>query len=83
MFDSIIWNMYNKEEAFLLWFPAHSMNVRVGNALFPLVILTLNFCVGYKNGWRLQGFQWNFLYPLDFRLISSQVNQNENWLLFT
>ena len=30
MFDSIIWNMYNKEEAFLLWFPAHSMNMRVG-----------------------------------------------------
>ena len=45
MFVSIIWNMYNKEEAFLLWFPPHSMNMRVGNALFPLVVFTRNFCL--------------------------------------
>ena len=45
MFVSISWNMYNKEEAFLLWFPPQSMNMRVGNALFPLVAFTRNFCL--------------------------------------
>ena len=63
MFVSIIWNVYNKEEAFLLWFPPQSMNMRVGNALFPLVIFYPKFLpIGNKNGWRLQGFQWIFLY---------------------
>ena len=33
MFDSIIWNMYNKEEAFLLWFPARGKRpISIGNS---------------------------------------------------
>ena len=79
----VIENMYDKQAAFLLWFLANSMSMRVSNALFIMVILSRNFWLGIMNGSRLQGLQWIFVYPTRIWLIFSQVHKNENWLLFT
>ena len=62
----VIENMYDKQAAFLLWFLANSMSMRVSNALFIMVILSRNFWLGIMNGSRLQGLQWIFVYPLEF-----------------
>ena len=62
----VIENMYDKQAAFLLWFLANSMSMRVSNALFIMVILSRNFWLGIMNGSRLQGLQWIFVNPLEF-----------------
>ena len=77
----IIENMFDKRAAFLLWFLANSMCMRVSNALFMMVILSRNFWLGNMYGSRLQGLQWIFVYPLEFGWFSSS-SKNENWLLY-
>ena len=62
----VIEKMYDKQAAFLLWFLANSMSMRVSNALFIMVILSRNFWLGIMNGSRLQDLQWIFVNPLEF-----------------